>query len=58
MKKLDRLEDAQNAKTWTEVEDIMKDIVAAGYPGVINCDAMGTVLNPAGFDNGCRRFCR
>ena len=34
----------------------MKDIVAAGYPGVINCDAMGTVLNPAGFDNGADAF--
>lgn len=56
LEEIGRLEDAQNAKSWTEVEDIMKDIVAAGYPGVVNCDAMGTVLNPGGFDNGADAF--
>lgn len=56
LEEVGRLEDAQNAKSWTEVEDIMKDIVAAGYPGVVNCDAIGTVLNPGGFDNGADAF--
>ncbi len=56
LEEVGRLEDAQNAKTWSEVEDIMKDIVAAGYTGVINNDAQGTVLSPSGFNNGPEAF--
>ncbi len=51
-----RLEDAENASSWSEVEDIIKDIVAAGYGGVINNDASGTVLYPNGFVNSADNF--
>ncbi len=50
------LEDAQNAKSWSEVEEIMKDIVAAGYGGLVNVDAMGTVMYPNAFMNGPDKF--
>ena len=50
------LEDAQNATTWSEIEAIMKDVVAAGYGGFVNNDAMGTVLYPNGFMNGSDKF--
>ena len=50
------LEDAENATTWSEVEVIMKDVVAAGYGGFINNDAMGTVLYPNAFMNGPDEF--
>ena len=50
------LEDAENATTWSEVEAIMKDVVAAGYGGFVNNDAMGTVLYPNAFMNGPDEF--
>ena len=50
------LEDAENASSWSEIEEIVKDIVAAGYGGVINNDNMGTVLYPNGFMNGSDQF--
>lgn len=49
------LDDFKNMKTWTEFETILKDVVAAGYPGIANSDAEGSVLNTmpylAGDDN-------
>ena len=50
------LEDAQNAKTWSDVEAIMKDVVAAGYGGFVNTDTMGTVMYPNAFMNGSDEF--
>lgn len=50
------LEDAQNATKWSDIESIMKDIVAAGYGGFINNDVQGTVLFPEGFMNGPDEF--
>lgn len=56
LKEVGRLEDAEKATSWSEVEDIMKDVVAAGYPGFINNDAQGTVLYPNSFMNGSDNF--
>ena len=50
------LEDAQNAKSWSDVEAIMKDVVAAGYGGLVNTDAMGTAMYPNAFMNGPDEF--
>ena len=56
LEEVGRLEDAQKASSWSEVEDIMKDVVAAGYTGFINNDAQGTVIYPNGFLNGSDSF--
>ena len=56
LEEVGRLEDAQNASSWSDVESIMKDITAAGYTGMVNCDVTGNVLYPNGFDNGADAF--
>lgn len=53
---VDRVEDAENATSWSDVEDILKDVVAAGYVGMVNNDAQGTVLSPNCFMNGSDDF--
>ncbi len=56
LEEVNRVEDAENAKSWSDIEDIMKDVVAAGYTGFINTDDQGTVLYPSGFLNGPDAF--
>ncbi len=56
LEEVGRLEDAQNATFWSEIEDIMKDVTAAGYTGFINNENTGTVLYPNGFLNGSDSF--
>ena len=56
LEKTGHLEDAQNAKSWSDVETIMKDIVAEGYGGLVNTDTMGTVMYPNAFMNGSDEF--
>ena len=51
-----RLDDFKNMTTWSEFEDILKDAVAAGYPGMINADAEGTVLNTMPYLAGAENF--
>lgn len=38
------MDDFKNMKTWDEFEAILKDIVAAGYPGISNSDAEGSIF--------------
>lgn len=45
-----RTEDAENAASWSEIEDIMKDVCAKGYTGFINSDAQGGVLFAKGLN--------
>ncbi len=56
LEEVNRVEDAEKASSWSEVEDIMKDVVAAGYSGFINVDDMGTTLSSSGFKNGSDAF--
>ena len=56
LEEVNRVEDAENAKSWSDIEDIMKDVVAAGYTGFINTDNEGSVLYPNGFFNGPDAF--
>ncbi len=56
LEEVGRLEDAKNATSWPEIEDIMKDVTAAGYTGFINNENTGTVLYPNGFLNGSDQF--
>ena len=51
-----RLDDFNNMKTWSEFEDILKDAVAAGYPGIANGDAEGTVFTTLPFLTGEENF--
>lgn len=56
LEEVNRVEDAENAKSWSDIEDIMKDVVAAGYTGFINTSNEGAVLYPNGFLNGPDAF--
>lgn len=56
LEEVNRVEDAEKASSWSEVEDIMKDVAAAGYSGFINVDDMGTTLSSSGFKNGSDSF--
>ena len=56
LEEVNRLEDAEKATSWSEIEDIMKDVVAAGYTGFINTDNEGGVLYPNGYFNGPDAF--
>lgn len=50
------LDEFNNMTTWTEFEAIMAAAVAAGYPGLANSDAEGTVLNPQPYVCGPDNF--
>ncbi len=52
LEEIDMLEKFDNMTTWTEFEEILTAAVAAGYPGLINADAEGTVISPGPYIAG------
>jgi putative aldouronate transport system substrate-binding protein len=50
-------EKAKNMKSWTEYEEILKQVVAkAQIAGIANADAEGTVISPMPYMNGSNNF--
>ncbi|MCM8709942.1 ABC transporter substrate-binding protein [Clostridium sp. SYSU_GA19001] len=50
-------EKAQNMKTWTDYEAILKEVVSkAKIAGIVNSDAEGTVISPMPYMNGSNNF--
>ena len=53
LEELGLVEQAENMTTWSEYEDILKQVVAnTDLAGVINADAEGTCISPSPFFNG------
>ena len=56
LEEIGRLDDFNNMKTWSDFEDILKDAVAAGYPGLANSDGEGTIFNTMPYLAGAENF--
>lgn len=52
LEEIGMLEKFENMTTWTELEEILTAAVAAGYGGLVNSDAEGSIISPQPYISG------